>query len=94
MKFNIYKKYKEYEKLIPNMNLIDLMDNFDHIYKNLDIPNLSNYGITLKDLDNFVYESMNALSGSFSGNPVKFDKEAVYSCVVVDRGQPVDDFWK
>ena len=77
MKFNIYKKYKEYEKLIPNMNLIDLMDNFDHIYKNLDIPNLSNYGITLKDLDNFVYESMNALSGSFSGNPVKFDKEAV-----------------
>jgi len=24
----------------------------------------------------------------------KFDEEAVYSCVVVDRGQPVDDCWK
>ena len=23
-----------------------------------------------------------------------FDKEAVYSCVVVDRGQPNDDYWK
>jgi len=23
-----------------------------------------------------------------------FDKKAVYSCVVVDRGQPSDDYWK
>ena len=23
-----------------------------------------------------------------------FDKKAVYSCFVVDRGQPNDDYWK
>ena len=23
----------------------------------------------------------------------KFDENAVYSCVVVDRGQPKDDYW-
>ena len=24
----------------------------------------------------------------------KFDEKAVYSCVVIDRGQPEDDYWK
>ena len=23
-----------------------------------------------------------------------FDEKAIYSCVVVDRGQPNDDYWK
>jgi L-alanine-DL-glutamate epimerase-like enolase superfamily enzyme len=27
-------------------------------------------------------------------NKYKFDENAVYSCVVVDRGQPEDDYWK
>ena len=27
-------------------------------------------------------------------NKYKFDESAVYSCVVVDRGQPNDDYWK
>ena len=77
MNFNIDKKYKAYEQLIPSMNLVELMDNFENLYKNLNIPNLSNYGFTLNDMDNFVNESTNALSGSFSGNPVEFDKDSV-----------------
>jgi hypothetical protein len=27
-------------------------------------------------------------------NKYKFDETAVYSCVVVDRGQPDDDYWR
>ena len=42
-------------------------------------PENSGIGITMND----------KIEKDFS-----FDKEAVYSCVVVDRGQPNDDYWK
>ena len=42
-------------------------------------PKISGIGITMND----------KIEKDFS-----FDKEAVYSCVVVDRGQPNDDYWK
>jgi len=42
-------------------------------------PEISGIGITMND----------KIEKDFS-----FDKEAVYSCVVVDRGQPNDDYWK
>ena len=88
MNFNIEKKYNEYEKINLSMNLFDLMNNFENIYNNLDIPNLSDYGFTLNGMDNFINESMNALSGSFSGNPIEFGKDAVkhiYKNLIVDN---------
>ena len=39
----------------------------------------------------------NGIGISFSDNlekEYKFDEKAVYSCVVIDRGQPEDDYWK
>jgi L-alanine-DL-glutamate epimerase-like enolase superfamily enzyme len=46
---------------------------------NLLRPEISGIGITMSD----------KIEKDFS-----FDKKAVYSCVVVDRGQPNDDYWK
>ena len=46
---------------------------------NLLRPEIPGIGITMND----------KIEKDFS-----FDKEAVYSCVVVDRGQPNDDYWK
>jgi len=46
---------------------------------NLLRPEIPGIGITMND----------KIEKDFS-----FDKEAVYSCVVVDRGQPNDSFWK
>ena len=46
---------------------------------NLLRPEISGIGITMND----------KIEKDFS-----FDKKAVYSCVVVDRGQPSDDYWK
>ena len=88
MNFNIYKEYNGYEQLVPSKNLVELMNNFENIYTNLNIPNLSNYGFKLNDMDNFVNEATNALSGSFSGNPIEFDKEAVkfvYKNLIMER---------
>ena len=53
------------------------MDKFETLYKNLHIPNLSHYNFTKHTRNDFVNGSMDALAGSFSGNPVKFDKDAV-----------------
>ena len=58
MNFNISNKYNQYEKLYPNMDSIELMNNFEKLYKNLNIPNLSTYGFTANDLDEFVSESI------------------------------------
>ena len=46
---------------------------------NLLRPEISGIGITMND----------KIEKDFS-----FDKKAVYSCVVVDRGQPSDNYWK
>ena len=87
--YNITKKdYLDYAQLARNENLInntqsknqtllELMDKFEILYKNLNIPNLSHYGFTKNTRNDFVNGSMNALAGSFSGNPVTFGKGAV-----------------
>ena len=89
IKYNIYQKnYLEYVYLLSgkslannmlskNKILLDLMDKFETLYKNLNIPNLSHYNFTKHTMNDFVSGSMDALAGSFGGNPVKFDKEAV-----------------
>ena len=62
------------DKLQPT---IELMNNFENLYNSLKIPNLSKYGFTKNEMDEFVQGSTKALSGSFSGNPVDFSEDAV-----------------
>ena len=83
MKYNIEKKgYVDYCQLNEGKDddqnrLSKLMSNFDIMYNNLKIPNLSKYGFTKNEMNDFVKGSMNALAGSFSGNPVEFKEAAV-----------------
>ena len=70
------------------MNSIELMNNFKKMYKNLNIPNLLTYGFTANDMDKFVSESMSALAGSFSGNPIEFGEDGVrqvYKNLIVEQ---------
>ena len=53
------------------------MNNFNIIYNNFKIPNLSKYGLSKNDEEDFIEGTMSALSGSFSGNPVNFNVESV-----------------
>ena len=71
------KKYFEYSQLDNNNNHNSLMKSFDKIYKTLKIPNLSKYGFLNNKMDEFVAGSMDALGGSFAGNPVEFNEDAV-----------------
>jgi len=78
MNYNIQeKKYFEYSKLDKNDNHISLMKSFDKVYKTLKIPNLYKYGFINNTMNEFVSGSMNALRGSFAGNPVEFNEDAV-----------------
>ena len=65
-----------------------LIHDFDFIYNNLKIPNLSKYGFTKNDMNTFVQGSMDALSGSFGGNPVEFSENAVrrvYKNLIIEK---------
>ena len=87
--YNIRKKsYFDYCQLISDpeslyngkdegSSAFALQDRFRFLYTNLKIPNLSKYGFTINEMDDFVNGSMNALSGSFAGNPVEFKEDAV-----------------
>ena len=89
MNYNIHKKeYMDYYKFAMNNTTftigedklqptIELMNNFENLYNSLKIPNLSKYGFTKNEMDEFVQGSTKALSGSFSGNPVDFSEDAV-----------------
>ena len=78
MKYNVqHKNYLEYSILDQNNNCESLMQSLDKVYKNLNIPNLSKYGFINNKMDEFVAGSMNALGGSFAGNPVEFNEDAV-----------------
>ena len=64
------------------------MDIFESLYKNLNIPNLSDYGFTENNMDEFVTGSISALTGSFSGNPIEFGEDAVkhiYKKLIVEQ---------
>jgi len=72
IQYNINNGYSEY--FILNKSILS---NFEIIYNNLNIPNLSDYNFTHKDIEQFTSGSMQALSGSFSGNPIEFGEDAV-----------------
>ena len=79
------KDYDEYAFFInpdgPYFNgappIMDFLRLIHRIYDELKIPNLASFGFTENDMDEFVTGSMNALAGSFAGNPVEFGEDAV-----------------
>ena len=78
MSYNVkHKNYLEYSMLDQNNSCEALMQSIDKVYKNLNIPNLSKYGFINNKMDEFVLGSMDALGGSFAGNPVEFNEDAV-----------------
>ncbi len=72
IQYNINNGYSEYSMLNKS-----ILNNFEIIYNNLNIPNLLDYNFTNKDIEEFTSGSMQALSGSFSGNPIEFGEDAV-----------------
>ena len=90
MKYNINAGYSEYSMLNKsNSGDVDvLLNDFEKIYKNLNIPNLSDYNFTDKNEEEFISGSMQALSGSFAGNPIEFNEDAVrkvYENLIVEK---------
>ena len=80
--YNINQGYEDYYKLNiikgkKEFSLTELMNNFNIIYNNFKIPNLSKYGLSKNDEEDFIEGTMSALAGSFSGNPVNFNVESV-----------------
>ena len=87
VKYNINAGYSEYSKL--NSGDVDvLLNDFEKIYRNLNIPNLSDYNFADKNEEEFISGSMQALSGSFAGNPIEFNEDAVrkvYKNLIVEK---------
>ncbi len=90
VEYNINQGYSEYcmlnKRIDENVNV--LLINFEKIYKNLNIPNLLDYNFTKNNLEEFVSGSMQSLSGSFAGNPIDFNEDAVrkvYNNLIMEK---------
>jgi len=83
MEWNYKNGFNGYSNLI-NSSLIDsqedanakLFKDLDNVYKRYDIPMLSNFGYKRNQVEELAYNSSKSLSGSFSGNPIPFDKSS------------------
>lgn len=85
MKYNYRNGYTEYAALNLEQGqmssdemCIELFRKMEAIYKEYKIPKLSDYGYDKDNIETLAIESSAALKGSFSGNPVEFDKEAAF----------------
>ena len=83
MLWNYQNGFLDYSKLVENEfkgSVNDqneyLFSELNSLYKKFSIPNLSSYGYSRSDISNLAKQSSEALSGSFNGNPVKFDKNS------------------
>ena len=79
MKWNFDNGYQSYEQLIRDTLSVD-MDHFFNIFsqklKQFSVPTLSDYGYKKADCENLSLEVSSALAGSFSGNPVPFNRDS------------------
>lgn len=75
MQYDGYSFYRTDESSISSSH--DLISDLEKMYDSLGIPNLVSFGLTEYDMEKFIDGSMNALAGSFAGNPVDFGREAV-----------------
>ena len=62
--------------MITSIRNIKLFEDLDRLYSKLEIPTLSVYGYDSSSLDILADKVSNALSGSFSGNPLPFDDKS------------------
>ena len=83
MFWNYENGFLDYSKLVENECKGSVNDQNEYLfrelnslYKSLDIPSLRNFGYSQSDIGSLAKESSEALSGSFSGNPIKFDKNS------------------
>ena len=81
MKWNYDNGYMSYNHLICDTSTSD-MDEFFNIFsqklEEFSIPTLLDYGFKLEDCENLSSDVSSALTGSFSGNPIPFNKDSAY----------------
>ena len=67
-------------KSLENSNR-QLFKGLDNIYENYDIPTLNKFGYDNSKIADLAENSSITLSGSFSGNPILFDKSAAIEVI-------------
>ncbi|MEI6847096.1 MAG: iron-containing alcohol dehydrogenase [Chlorobiaceae bacterium] len=88
MRYNHNQGYEKYALLNPMRSspspreaTIELLDEMDELYRQLQIPTLVPYGYSKSNAADFAYNASEALKGSFSGNPVAFNEESAKTVV-------------
>jgi alcohol dehydrogenase class IV len=87
MKWNYNNGYDQYSLLLKhNFKSLEnsnrqLFKGLDNIYENYDIPTLNKFGYDNSKIADLAENSSITLSGSFSGNPILFDKSAAIEVI-------------
>ncbi len=88
MAYNISHGYEKYAVLNPMRETLSaracseqLLEQMDALYRQLDVPRLSSFGITQGTAADFAHQASQALQGSFAGNPVEFNEESALKVV-------------
>ncbi len=88
MRYNHLHGYEKYAILNPMRSTpspkeatIELLEEMDQLYRQLQIPSLVPYGYGKGNAAVFAHNASEALKGSFSGNPVEFTEESALAVV-------------
>ncbi len=88
MRYNHLQGYEKYALLNPMRSTpspkeatVELLEEMDELYKQLQIPSLVPYGYGKGNVAEFARNASEALKGSFSGNPVEFTEESALAVV-------------
>ncbi len=88
MRYNHLHGYEKYAILNPMRSTpsakeatIELLEEMDQLYRQLQIPSLVPYGYGKGNAAEFAHNASEALKGSFSGNPVEFTEESALAVV-------------
>ncbi|TLU83418.1 MAG: iron-containing alcohol dehydrogenase [Chlorobium sp.] len=89
MRYNHNHGYEKYALLNPMRTspspkeaTIELLEEMDALYKQLEIPNLVSYGYGQGNVAELAQKASEALKGSFSGNPIEFTEESAREVVL------------
>jgi len=88
MRYNYLHGYEKYAILNPMRSTpspkeatIELLEEMEQLYRQLQIPSLVPYGYGKGNAAEFAHNASEALKGSFSGNPVEFTEESALAVV-------------
>ena len=88
MRYNHLHGYEKYAILNPMRSTpspkeatVELLEEMDQLYRQLQIPSLVPYGYGKGNAAEFAHNASEALKGSFSGNPVEFTEESALAVV-------------